>query len=119
MPRFRQFGKALSERIHVGYYLKPFVVLELRLRQAFFFALILAWTLRCSHTATAREFDFIVAPSGDDAWSGTLASPNHSKTDGPFATLDHAREAVRVFKQAQPERIDPIIVLLRGGTYFL
>lgn len=30
-----------------------------------------------------------MSPHGDDAWSGTLAKPNASKTDGPFATIEH------------------------------
>ncbi|MFN3422083.1 MAG: hypothetical protein ACK40X_10215, partial [Armatimonadota bacterium] len=38
----------------------------------------------------SREIAFYVATSGNDAWSGRLASPNRKKTDGPFATLQRA-----------------------------
>lgn len=38
---------------------------------------------------------YYVATNGSDAWSGTLAEPNPEKTNGPFATLTRARDAVR------------------------
>ncbi|HHK41194.1 MAG TPA: hypothetical protein ENJ50_02150, partial [Planctomycetaceae bacterium] len=50
-----------------------------------------------SHIAAAADpgstFRLFVAPNGNDQWSGTLPSPNDSKTDGPFATLQRARDA--------------------------
>src|SRR3954465_7436331 len=39
--------------------------------------------------------NFYVATDGEDAWSGTLPAANAARTDGPFASLDHARAAVR------------------------
>ncbi len=45
-----------------------------------------------------EKADFYVAENGNDAWSGTLAEPNSSKTDGPFATLNRAQQAVRDLK---------------------
>ncbi|MFW6161743.1 MAG: right-handed parallel beta-helix repeat-containing protein [Planctomycetota bacterium] len=63
---------------------------------------------------------FYVAPDGDDAWSGRLAAPNREKTDGPFATLGRARDAVRVLKRQQGGTLArPAFVYLRGGTYQL
>jgi len=38
---------------------------------------------------------FFMAKNGNDAWSGKLSFPNEEKTDGPFATLARARDAVR------------------------
>lgn len=64
------------------------------------------------------QADFFVAPNGDDAWSGTLAEPNDEKTDGPLASLEAARDAVRRLKEAEP-RQGPIRVVVRGGTYRL
>ncbi|HVY48118.1 MAG TPA: right-handed parallel beta-helix repeat-containing protein [Minicystis sp.] len=61
--------------------------------------------------------DFFVAPDGDDAWSGALAAPNASHTDGPFATIGKAQQAVRGVDKAT--RTTPIVVMLRGGTYAL
>eukprot|EP00913_Durusdinium_trenchii_P013407 g12588.t1 len=60
--------------------------------------------------------DFYVSPNGSDAWSGTLAEPNSRKTDGPFATLARARDAVRA---SGKNRAGDVLVLLRGGTYRL
>nr|WP_166831717.1 right-handed parallel beta-helix repeat-containing protein [Thalassoroseus pseudoceratinae] len=60
--------------------------------------------------------DFYVSPSGSDDWSGTLATPNEQQTDGPFQTLQCARDAVR---ELQRKRSGDIEVLIRGGTYRL
>jgi hypothetical protein len=61
---------------------------------------------------------FYVAVHGSDAWSGTLADPNAARTDGPFATLQRARDAVRGLKAAGP-LAEPVTVYLRGGVYRL
>jgi len=39
-----------------------------------------------------------LSPHGDDRWSGGLASPLADRTDGPVATLQGARDAVRRFR---------------------
>ncbi|MCX7597640.1 MAG: right-handed parallel beta-helix repeat-containing protein [Armatimonadetes bacterium] len=67
--------------------------------------------------ATVAQGDFYVAPKGNDAWSGRLAAPNRSGTDGPFRTLQRARDAVRAEK-GRPGK-GPLRVLVRGGTYYL
>ena len=41
---------------------------------------------------------FYVATNGNDAWSGKLAAPNAESSDGPFATLQRARDAIRAVK---------------------
>ncbi len=61
--------------------------------------------------------DFYIAIDGNDEWSGTLDSPNGAKTDGPFATLARARDAVRELKTN--EKQNDITVLIRGGRYYL
>lgn len=66
--------------------------------------------------ATPAPADFYVSPAGSDAWSGTLAEPNARGGDGPFATLQRARDAVR---QLKPNRSGDIVVLIREGTYRL
>ena len=66
------------------------------------------------------EHVFYVAPNGNDAWSGKLPSPNRAKTDGPFATLQRARDVLREHKRGQGGTLDqPVTVFVRGGTYFL
>ena len=60
--------------------------------------------------------DFYVSPSGSDTWSGTLPEPNVPGTDGPFATLQRARDAVR---ESGKNRSVDVVVLIRGGIYRL
>lgn len=61
---------------------------------------------------------FHVATNGNDRWSGRLPAPNRDKTDGPFATVARARDAVRELKTAG-ELKTPVTVQIRGGTYRL
>ena len=60
--------------------------------------------------------DFYVSTIGDDNWSGKLAVPNSSKTDGPFASVRRAKEAVRQIKK---DCYRNIYILIRGGEYKL
>ena len=61
---------------------------------------------------------FHVSPAGNDNWSGSLKAPNSDRTDGPFATLTRARDAIRKLKS--DARYDaPVTVLLMDGTYYL
>ncbi|YCM42793.1 right-handed parallel beta-helix repeat-containing protein [Verrucomicrobiaceae bacterium 227] len=56
-----------------------------------------------------------MSPEGSDTWSGRLATPNEEKSDGPFATLQKARDAVRKLKAREKD----LTVFVRGGTYRL
>ncbi len=85
----------------------------------------------------SEEADFYVAENGNDRWSGTLATPNAAATDGPFATIKRAQEAVRVLKsevyKPKDEPVETrwigsphlfgkgkdILVLIRHGYYSL
>ena len=58
-----------------------------------------------------------VSPNGNDSWSGRLASPNRTRTDGPFATLERARDAIRALKKQGGLPEGGVTVWLRGGTY--
>lgn len=62
---------------------------------------------------------FHVALEGNDDWSGTQSTPNPDKKDGPFATLQRAREAVREFRRNQPDTVEPVYVHIQGGTHYL
>jgi len=63
---------------------------------------------------------FYAAPDGDDSWTGKLPTPNSERTDGPFATLERARDVIREMKEAQGGKINqPVIIYIRGGDYFL
>ncbi len=57
-----------------------------------------------------------VAPGGNDFWSGRLAAPNSTNTDGPLATFDRARTFVQSIAKAGLTQVN---VQFRAGTYFL
>jgi len=81
---------------------------------------VLAASCASSTTAVAQPKGILlyVATNGNDAWSGRLAARNAGKTDGPFATIVRARDAIRELKRAG--RLDrPVTVQVRGGTYFI
>ncbi|MGA2621446.1 MAG: right-handed parallel beta-helix repeat-containing protein [Thermoguttaceae bacterium] len=83
---------------------------------------VLLWAvLPCGGPLAAAEpqADLYVSTHGNDAWSGRLSRPNPTQTDGPLATLDRARQLVRELKRAEADRQRPIVVAIRGGTYFL
>jgi len=61
--------------------------------------------------------DFYVAVNGNDTWSGKLAEPTLDKTDGPFRTMEHAREEVRRFKITRTATGKSVTVVIRGGVY--
>jgi hypothetical protein len=69
--------------------------------------------------ALTPEAVLYVSPAGNDAWGGKLPAPNDGKTDGPFATLERARDAVRAMKKAGPLPAGGVSVQLRAGTYEL
>jgi parallel beta-helix repeat protein len=60
---------------------------------------------------------FYVSTNGNDQWSGTLHTPDSSAKDGPFATLQRARNAIRELRKGGSR--DAFSVLVRGGVYEL
>ncbi len=84
------------------------------------FVLCLPFIVSCNTTsdqAKSLRADFYVATNGNDDWSGRLVSPNARETDGPFATLARARDAVRELKKGNVNK--DIVVLIRDGRYYL
>jgi hypothetical protein len=67
--------------------------------------------------ASATAADLAVATNGNDSWSGKLTSPNRAKTDGPFATLERARDEIRKMKKAGALPAGGVTVEVRGGVY--
>ena len=60
-----------------------------------------------------------VSTVGNDNWSGKLSQPNRDKTDGPFATLQKARDMIRRLKEQKKLPKGNIIVEIREGAYEL
>ena len=71
-----------------------------------------------SARAQNPQADLFVAVNGNDAWAGTLPQPNAEKSNGPFATISRARDAVRALKAKGP-LAKPVTVMVRQGTYYL
>lgn len=73
--------------------------------------------LALAAVAAADPVTFYVATDGNDGWSGRLAAPNAGKMDGPFATLERARDEVRKRKTAGPLPAGGAVVELRAGVF--
>jgi parallel beta-helix repeat protein len=73
---------------------------------------VLALTILTAGANAMPQADFFVSTKGNDAWSGRLAQPNEMRTDGPFASITRAQQAVRKVKS-------PGTVFVRKGTYQL
>lgn len=90
---------------------------------------------KTEYTLAGNIADFYVSPKGNDAWSGRLPAPNKNGTDGPFATIAKAKDAVGLLKgtvyKPKKKAIDirfkgtahpfgtgrDILVLIREGIY--
>ena len=78
----------------------------------FFLFIILIFSLPF---ALPAQTVFHISPAGNDDWSGTIASPNPSRTDGPFASFERAQKAVLTAKGKTEE--GEITVLVHEGVY--
>ena len=67
------------------------------------------------HARAASEF--YVSILGNDAWTGRLPAPNAAKSDGPFRTLDRARDAIRRLRDSGGPSAGQVFVSVRGGVY--
>lgn len=71
-----------------------------------------------AHTPTGPQpVLFYVAPGGDDRFTGRLDAPDPARGDGPFASLEAARDAVRALIATSGLPAGGITVELRGGRY--
>src|SRR5512133_2341492 len=61
---------------------------------------------------------FYVAPNGNNSWSGRIASPNVSHSDGPLASLDGARDAVRKHR-LNNGLTSPVRIIIKNGLFQL
>jgi hypothetical protein len=66
----------------------------------------------------AADMLVYVAVNGSDEWSGKLAAPNKSGTDGPLRTIEHAINVVRRAR-AEGALTQHARIVIRAGTYYL
>ena len=65
----------------------------------------------------AEALDLHVAVDGRDTWSGRLAKPTTANTDGPFATLERARDELRQLKRTGGLPSGGVIVWIGAGIH--
>ncbi len=88
------------------------------MRRLWIYSLVCGLAAQAGHAIPPPPIpDYYVSPKGNDAWSGRLAEPNATRTDGPFASITRARDAVRALRAKGYARSHPYIVALRGGIY--
>jgi Right handed beta helix region len=92
----------------------PMEVVKIGFAAALMLAIVVAVRTPTRVPETRRLF---VALDGRDSWSGKLAAPNRQRTDGPFATLERARDEVRGIKAKGGLPPGGVTVEVRGGTY--
>ncbi len=73
--------------------------------------------LLCVWPGSVWAADFYVAPDGEDLHSGMQAAEANGA--GPCASLDRAAKAARRLRRQRPNRDTPIVIQVRGGTYYL
>ncbi len=76
---------------------------------------LLLWTFAGPAEGAMRVF--YVATDGNDRWSGTKPSPTYAGTDGPFATLERARDAIRALKAKGALLAGGVTVRILDGLY--
>jgi parallel beta-helix repeat protein len=65
----------------------------------------------------ANSADWYVSTSGNDQWTGHLSAANNEQTDGPFASMEKARSAIRASRTEGDK--GPQTVHVREGVYRL
>lgn len=96
----------------------PFIMKKIALVVFLSLCFVISSGLFASSNAAPSGKIFYISPQGNDAWSGTLSKPARGRTDGPFATITRARDAIRQLKKDGSFN-QSVTVYLRGGTYFL
>lgn len=71
-----------------------------------------------AYSGMAAPDVFHVSVKGQDTWSGRFAQPLQDGSDGPFATLQRARDAIRSLK-AEGGLTRPVEVLIHEGIHVL
>jgi hypothetical protein len=77
----------------------------------------MAGLILLSSTAWAAGLKLYVSPQGNDAWSGKVAAA--ADGDGPFATLNRARDEIRKLKKAGGLPAGGVEVVVLSGVHEL
>lgn len=88
-----------------------------RLQRSVVVVFLLPALLVLAAALPAEALTLFVAPEGNDAWSGQIARPNETQSDGPVASLTGARDALRRLRAAGSLASGEIIVTIADGEY--
>jgi len=81
--------------------------------------LVKAWIITSfCFSSGAMATEYYINTQGNDLWSGSLKTANANKTDGPFKTLERAKQAIRNLKQTNTFN-DKVNVNIASGRYYL
>ncbi|MBM3211420.1 right-handed parallel beta-helix repeat-containing protein, partial [Candidatus Poribacteria bacterium] len=72
-----------------------------------------------TNSENISELKLFVATNGNDNWSGHFSETNKAKDDGPFATLERARDEIRRIRESGKMPLSGIKVEIKGGVYYL
>ena len=83
-----------------------------------FVFIVCALVLMGRAPAGAEPLELFVSPTGNDSWSGTTADPQGDGRDGPFASLQRARDEIRSRRAEGPAEglSDSVTVFVLGAS---
>ena len=82
------------------------------------FILLCFFSLSFLSVSTAMALAYYVSPNGNDKWSGITSEKSMFGANGPFATLERARTAIRELKQSGKFPVaGGVTVFIRAGIY--
>jgi len=81
---------------------------------------LVAWVFSATllSAAPTEPVLFFVSTEGNDVWSGQQKVPTADKKDGPFQTLERARDEIRKWR-AENRLPSGAVVTIAKGTYYL
>jgi len=85
----------------------------------FYLLIMAALSIIALPMCTIKTLKFYVSPSGNDTWTGQLNQTNEDNNDGPFATLEGARNAIRKMKAEGKLTKGSLVVEVEEGIYEL
>ena len=99
--------------------LKHLIYRALKLCYLLLAVMVFSTLIMCTSGTSTLKYGLkmFVSPAGNDNWTGKLNQPNENKSDGPFASLEGARTAIRNLKESKKLPKGNIIVEIQEGIY--
>jgi hypothetical protein len=93
--------------------------LSVRLSSLAMFVMTISVIVACKSKPNDKPIGLklYVSPLGNDNWTGRISDPDKTKSDGPFATIEGARNTIRRLKETNKLPIGSVLVEVREGAY--